>query len=208
MRRVLIVLLPLLAGCAGPGPRFEVAGLAAAGSPGYAGPVLARAEADVLGGAGGASLDAASALPGAAGTLAVAVVHARRLDSQVVLEARAQVEESAARFGLPDGLGVFTDPMRVEIRAVGVGGEVGVRREVKVGSGRVGLGVALGASRVAARVHVRSALIDRRSRVVLLLPHAAASARVPLPGGAAAVAEVRLYRTGAVELRLGANRRF
>ena len=177
------------------------------GHIGPVGPVLTQAERDFRGnsGFGGIGPDGPVAYGGgAAGAIAVAVIHRSNLGRGLQLNSRLFAEHSELSTTLPEGIGVLTDPLRVKIWADGVGGEVSLGHGVVLpGGGRVDYAAGLGLAWVAARVHLQSALIDRPSQRAITLPYLLVSGRYDPRRGPTLVGEMRVYDLGQAELRLG-----
>ena len=207
-----------LGACSDGATRVEVTEQAVMGQIGPVGPVLAQAERDFLGEAGfggigsdagmadgGIGSDAGVAYGGGAvGAIAVGLRRRDDLGRGLQLYSRVFAEHSELSATLPDGIGVLTDPMQVEIRTDGVGGEVSLGRAVVLpGGGRVDHAAGIGLAWVAARVHLQSALIERPSQRVMTLPYLLLTGRYDPLHGPTLAGEMRVYDPGQTELRLG-----
>ena len=207
--RILLILLPGLAACA-PQPVVSVqAGQAVL----LAAPAaLDAAGAAFIGGGAGGGSGGGGGLPGLDGALltggAGTVVQTRRSRSLGVaaglhqplgpgpgggdlgLSARLSLGVSQAAWHLPQGLGLFVDPMDIRITARTLAPELRLHWDRPLAGGAVRLGLSAGAGVLLAdsRTRARSALValDHRSRQRQPYLLAGAALRRDLPGGGSA----------------------
>lgn len=218
MKIILLLCFLGLGACSGGGGRVEVSGSAGVGRLGYVAPVLTQAKADFLGGfdlgggTGGVDADGGFNIDyegNPAVAIMVASVRERDLGSGSRLQLRAYGEYGQVAAFLPKGLVVLTDPLQIDIGALGVGGDVAVGRALRLPGGqRFDYAAGLGVERTAARVHLRSALIERWSRSFQTTPYLLALGQyLPLRGPTVA-GELRVFDLGEAEVRLGVVQAF
>jgi hypothetical protein len=110
---------------------------------------------------------------------------------------------------LPNGLGVLTDPLHVDMWAQSVGVQMTLaQRRYLLGDMHLDYGVGLGVSRLSAATHLQSALIDLRGRSLQSLPYAVAESRLAIGTGPAWLGSLFVFSSGATELRLGMEQEF
>lgn len=187
---------------------LEVSGQAALGQIGHVGPTLDQARRDFLGGGGplGGSFATIPVDYSQGGNLVgtLALVRSDVLTGNLHLQSRIYAEHSTVAARLPNGLGVFTDPMKAAMWANGVGAQVSLGRDLTLPGGQQAqLAAGLGVSRVQSRVHLQSALIDLRATTRITLPYASLTARYAPVKWPDLQADIRAYSTDQVELRLG-----
>jgi hypothetical protein len=186
----------------------QVSGQAALGQIGHVGPTLDQARRNFLGGGGplGGSFATIPVDYSQGGNLVgtLALVRSDALTGNLHLRSRIYAEHSTVAVRLPNGLGVFTDPMKAAMWANGLGGDVSLGRDLTLPGGQQAqLAAGLGVSRVQSRVHLQSALIDLRATTRITLPYASLTARYAPVKGPDLQADIRAYSADQVELRLG-----
>jgi hypothetical protein len=186
----------------------QVSGQAALGQIGHVGPTLDQARRNFLGGGGplGGSFATIPVDYSQGGNLVgtLALVRSDALTGNLQLQSRIYAEHSTVAVRLPNGLGVFTDPMKAAMWANGLGGDVSLGRDLTLPGGQQAqLAAGLGVSRVQSRVHLQSALIDLRATTRITLPYASLTARYAPVKGPDLQADIRAYSTDQVEVRLG-----
>ena len=203
-----LALLVCLAAC-GDTTRLEVSQQAAMGQIGHVGTTLEQARRDFVGGSGGPFGGSLTDIPvdySGGGSLVgtIAVVRSDNLTASLHLRSKLYAEHSTIRARLPDGLGVFTDPMQAAMWANGLGAEVTLARSLTwPGGQQTHVAAGLGLTRVTARVHLHSALIDLRSTTFAALPYASLSASYAPLKGPDLQADIRAFSADQVEFRLG-----
>jgi hypothetical protein len=223
LRKLWFVLL--VAACDASEVQLAVQGV---GNAAHIGPVLAQAERDFIGDSGfggnlggssgsgsgsGSGSDSGSSAPANTGGIPVGLTLALSRDWPVgggmALRARAHGEYTSLHTSLPEGLGVLTDPMRVDIRSTALGGDLSLARRTSLPSGSaLDYSAGLGVSMAEASVHLQSALIDRPSHIRLTQPYLLAQGRYLPRQGPEALAELRVLDRGQAELRLGLAQSF
>ena len=222
---VMLLTATLLTGCAGGQARFALSSQAAAGQLSYGAATLANAKDNFLGsdgggggsgsgiGAGGTDdlLDgegrvALRGLPPTATTLAVSHV---QVFGNVTLTSGLQAGVHNLRGTLPDGVGVLTDPARIDMRAASLAAQITAGRSMAIGPHlQLGYAAGVGVMQINAATHVQSALIDVRGRSRQTLPYLVAQGRLSGAGNLALAGDVLVFLPGAVEVRLGVLQRF
>ena len=212
-----------LSACSGGELGLELSGQAAAGQVSYVGPTLAQARRDFFGdddgagsgpgsgagegggAAGGFGLDEAVNLRAAPPSVtAVSVTQRGKLGQGWHLRSALTLAHDQALASLPEGLGVLTDPMQVEISAEAAAVQVTLgRRQDLSRLWSLDYAAGLGLQHVATKAHLQSALIDLRTRVNLTQPYAVVSGRLAHAAGFGLTGDVMVFQTGAAEYRLG-----
>jgi hypothetical protein len=217
--RFLSVLL-CLAACSDDHISLQLAEHAAAGQVSYVGPALRQAKRDFFGesgGAGGAAgggggfgLEERVEVRGAPPTVtALSLTRRDDIGRGWDLRSSLTVAHAGIQARLPEGLGVLTDPMRVEIRAEAVQMELSVGRAQVLPAGWVlDYGAGLGLQQIAARADVRSALINLVSHTDLTQPYALVHGRVTSPQDIGLSAGLMLFKDGGPEYRVGIFQQF
>jgi hypothetical protein len=207
MKSPVLALIACLSACSDT-TRLEVSEQAALGQIGHVATTLGQARRDFLGG-GGPLGGSFSTIPvdysgGGSLTGTVAVVRSDDLTSGLHLRSSLYAEHSTVRARLPDGLGVFTDPMQVAMWANGVGAELALGRSTTLPDGhKLTYAAGLGLTRVQSSVHLQSALIDLRATTLVTLPYASMSAQFAPVRGPDLHAGLRAFSADQVEVRLG-----
>lgn len=202
-----VALAACLAACS-PTTGLELSEQASLGQIGHVGPTLDQARRDFLGGGGplGGSFSSVPVDYSDGGSLAgtVALVWSDALTANLHLTSRLYAEHSTVVARLPDGLGVFTDPMKTAIWANGLGAQLSLgRSQTLPGGQQTDLSAGLGLTRVHSRVHLQSALIDLRAETFVTLPYASLTGRYRPVKGPDLQADIRAYSADRVEVRLG-----
>lgn len=217
--RFLSVLL-CLAACSDGKISVQLAEHAAAGQVSYADPALRQARRDFFGesdgvggadgGGGGFGLKERVEVRGAPPTVtALSVTRRDDMGRGWSLRSSLTVAHAGIRATLPEGLGVLTDPMRVEIRAETAQVQLSVGRSTVLPAGWVlDYGAGLGLQQVAARAHMRSALIDLVSHTDLTQPYAEVYGRVISRRSIGLSAGLMLFQQGEQEYRMGIFQEF
>lgn len=208
MKTAALVLAGSLAAC-GDTTRFELSPQVALGQMGHVDNTLARARSDFLGEDPDPLLSGVSEVPvdyvgGGSLVTRIAIARADNLAPGVTLTSALFAEHSQIIARLPQGLGVFTDPMQVALWANAIGGEVAAgHARVYLGGQVVTYSAGLGLTRVMSRVHLTSALIDLRSATGATIPYATFSGRFAPIRGPDVLGNLRVFGPGEVEVRLG-----
>jgi hypothetical protein len=188
---------------------LEVSEQAALGQIGHVGPTLDQARRNFLGGGGGPLAGGFANILvdySDGGSLAgtVALVRRDAMAGNLQVTSRLYAEHSTVMARLPDGLGVFTDPMKTAMWANGLGAEVAFGRSLTLPTGQqADLAAGLGLTHVQSKVHLQSALIDLRAVTRVTLPYLSLTARYAPVKGPDLRADIRAYSADQVEVRLG-----
>ena len=126
-----------------------------------------------------------------------------------LLTSRAVAAYQHVHASLPNGIGVLTDPMDIEIDAQSFGVEVllGQRRALP-GNLHLDYAFGLGVAQVIAAAHLQSALIDVTGHSHQIQRYGIAESRLGGAGGGAVQGSLILFESGARELRLGFSQSF
>ncbi|MBC7739792.1 MAG: hypothetical protein H7245_21865 [Candidatus Saccharibacteria bacterium] len=140
---------------------------------------------------------------------ALTFTRADSLGGNTVLRTSAQIGYHHLRGSLPDGFGILTDPLQIEIRAQSLGVQMTLGHIHDLPSGlRVAYEGGLGVTRLAATTHLRSALLDLRGTSLQILPYAVAEGRISGQTGPAVLGSLSVFTTGATEFRVGLEQSF
>ena len=137
----------------------------------------------------------------------------------VTLTSSLQAGYHHMRGTLPQGIGVLTDPLQIEIRGQSLAAQVVASRTAALPYGlRLDYGAGIGLVQVSAAMRLQSALLDLRGRSHQTLPYAMVQARLTgstgpdrfmrEPSGLGLLAEVLHFQSGATEARLGVAQSF
>lgn len=203
-----------LSACSGGEVGWEVSEQAAGGQVSYVGPTLAQARRDFFGGdasgggggsLGGFGLDEAVTLRGAPPSVtAISLTRKDAMGRGWHMRSALTLSHAEAQASLPEGLGVLTDPMQVDMWAGAVQVQVTLGRSQALAQDwTLDYSAGLGLQQIAARSHLQSALIDLRSRVDLTQPYMTASGRLANGHGTGLTGDVMVFQTGGAEYRLG-----
>lgn len=228
--KVLHLLLPLvLCSCAQDGPNVVLSDQATFGQVPYIVPVLDQAERNFFGGGGHGGHGGGFGLGGGGVVSGVdlgidetaeflglppsearlAIVFPREITPEWELRPALSLSRHDARVFLPQGLGVLTDPMTIDLSAESLTAEIGlVRRQRLSPVWTAEYGGALGIAQVSGRAHFTSALIDLRSAIDLSQPYIAANGRISHENGSGISGQILYYAPNSAEFRLGAFQEF
>ena len=221
--RLLLSLMALTA-CAPDQTRMAVQAQAAGGQLAYGAPTLAAAKRAFFGeddgsagggGTGGGGSDLLSptdpvalhGLPPAAMALTLGrqddLGHGMHLTSTIL------IGHQHLRGTLPDGFGVLTDPLQIEIwaQSLGVQMTLGQTRPLPYGL-HIDYAAGLGLTRLQSATHLQSALLDVRGRALQVLPYGLAELRLAGRTGPAVLGSLYVFQGQATELRLGIEQAF
>ena len=212
MQLKLWLLLGALSGCSSGNAHFETREQVAVGQIGYAGPVLDQARRDFIGGANLGGISDAGEVTFATGiavTISLARVQTNDLGRGLLLTTRIYGEHGELRSHLPEGLGVFTDPMRISITADTIGAEALYGKSLATRNGQViSYGVGAGIAQTLAQVTLNSTLIALKSHDSWAIPYVLVSGRYHPVRGPDFSADVHIFDIGRSEWRLGVTQRF
>lgn len=221
MRIAIAALALALAGCAAGGPEVKLTGRAEGGGLAYVGPLLGQARQDFFGGTG------PSPGTGGGGGGAFGVAEPVRLagfvPGAVSLGLTWEGGEAAgwhfrpglalsrhvAHAELPQGLGIFTDPMDIDLVAHGVTGTLELQRDRVISPNWTAqYGAGIGLQRMFSHGHFQSALIDLKSDIAVTSPFAMIGAGLFNARGGGLEAEARYFGSDSAEYSLGLVQRF
>ena len=222
MKPMLLVVLMALSGCSGAPLRLDLSAQAAGGQLSYGAPTLAAAKrvffgtGSTSGGSGGdgggdlLSPQDPVTLHGLPPTVTQLTLSRQDdLGGGMVLRSSAMAGYQHLRGTLPQGFGVLTDPMQIEIwaRSLGLQMTLGAARPLPLGL-HLDYAAGLGVAQSGAATHLQSALIDLRGESRQILPYVLAEARLTGSTGPSILASLLVLRSGATEVRLGVAQSF
>ena len=234
MNPVPLAVVLALCGCAGAPPVLTLSAQGVAGQLAYGAPTLADAKRRFFGddgaqgGAGGGTGGGGTDLLSGAAPVTlqglppgvIALTLQRRDDlGGVTLTSSLQAGYHHLRGTLPQGIGVLTDPLQIQIWGQSLTAQVVATQSAALPYGMlVEYGAGVGLAQVNAATHLQSALLDLRGRSRQTLPYATLQARLTGSTGSepfgtdlltlGLLVEVLHFQSGATELRLGVAQSF
>lgn len=220
MKRMVLMVMLCLPSCSGQS-RVAVQAQAAGGQLAYGAPTLAAAKRAFFGpdqgsgGSGGGSDGLISpqdpvdlhGLPPT--TTALTLTQQSDLGGGTYLRMAASLGYQHLRGTLPDGFGILTDPLQIEIWAQSLALQMTLGQTRPLPHGlQVDYAAGLGLTRLQAATHLQSALIDLRGRSLQVLPYALIEARMAGQTGPAFLGSLHVFPAQATELRLGLEQAF
>ncbi len=219
-RPALLICLGLCA-CTQDQMRVDMSVGAMASRPGYLDPTLYQAKRDFFGpdgsdpgpiggGSGGSLFAGAVTMRGAPPSVAsIRVTRRDPVATGLDLQTQVALDRSAMHARLPDGIGVLTDPMDVDIQAQTLRVQVALSQHHTLPTGwGVEYGAGLGLQSMTARSYFSSALIDLHSQVQATQSYWLLMGEIRPPRGPSVTGSLLVYPSGADEIRLGLSQSF
>lgn len=217
----LLALCCAVTGCNDPALRLHLSTQAAGGQLAYGAPTLAAAKRGFFGedeggegDIGGGTSDLLSpadpvALQGNPPTVTQLALSRANDIGGVTLTTSLQAGYQHLHGTLPQGFGMLTDPIDLQMWARSVGVEMTLGRAMALPGGlRLHYAAGAGVAQVTAATHLQSALLDLRGHSRQTLPYALLQARLGGSAGPSVQGDLMLFQSGARELRLGLMQSF
>ena len=209
-----------LAACTAGQTSLAVQGQATGGQLAYGAPTLADAKRGFFGDPGGSGGGNGSnsllgggdtvVLHGAPPTVtALTLTRSNDLGGGIVLEGTALAGFHHLSGTLPNGFGVLTDPIQIDMWAQSLSLQMVLGQSRALPAGwQLEYGAGLGVSYVSAATHLQSALLDVRGHSAQTLPYAMAETRLSGRKGPALLGSLWVFYPSGTELRLGLEQAF
>lgn len=209
-----------LVACSGPA-QVTVQAQAAGGQLAYGAPVLTAARRNFFAGDDEGQRDGGDSGSGVLGSqhpvdlqglppsaTALALTGQHDLGGGIQLRTTATLGYQHLRGTLPQGLGILTDPLQIDVWAQTVGAQMTLGRASPLPYGlHVDYAAGLGVTRLQAATRLQSDLLDVRARSLQILPYMLAEGRVAGKTGPALLGSLYVF-PAATELRFGLEQAF